>query len=835
LKNKIFLFIFLFFFCVFAQEQDDDIEIILDEDDEIILDEDGEQEEQFSGKMPVQIEFVEAEYDSSLFAQGIFGDVVMNLLISENGDVDSVSIVESLNEILDEAATVAAKKFKFQPAMLYDTIPVAVIVQYVYRFSINEELYEEEIISYDTSATNAVQSDFDNYEVVAYYKGEEKEVARHKLTISEMRKIPGLSGDAVKVVQALPGVARPAATLGTVIVRGTSTNDSKFLLDGTDLFLLYHFGGMKSTYNSEALESIDFYPGGWNVKYGDATGGVVELKSRKPRTDGYHGYLELSALDMSFMAEGPIGEKWSVLGTARRSHFGEIIKLAMKISGADNMVTLAPFYWDYVVRADFAPNDRHQFTFSSFSSNDSLAVILNEDATGGSASVTSGSAELREATNTLTQRLFFSVNGINWNFKITDNLQNFLAFKTENVYSSFGAMGFARSLTEINGFRYHDNLSWQIKDRTKINFGLDGYLGVVDMELDMIGYRGLIRHKRDDWVFSRTGVYANFEIKPVERWLIVPGIRYDYYSELLHDGSILPEFWDYGEKLHKGISGEPSFRLSSRYALNDKHLIKGALGTYNQSPKPQGQVIDSLYGNPNLPTTNAAHYVLGYEWQITDLISLDVQGYVNRQWNIPRMASYYDITTAKTVDDIKMYYSDAIGRSRGIEIMLRHNQNDRFFGWIAYTLSKSERKNPRINAISKSGWANYAYDQTNNLQFLASYKLPKNWEIGGRLRYTTGNPTTPIVGIEYDLTSNSVDRIGGVPNSERMDPFFQFDFRAEKKWNYKKSNLAVYFDIQNLSYFIYKSPEFILYNDFYTERHIISMPIIPSLGVRYDF
>jgi hypothetical protein len=350
----------------------------------------------------------------------------------------------------------------------------------------------------------------------------------------------------------------------------------------------------------------------------------------------------------------------------------------------------------------------------------------------------------------------------------------------------------------------------------------------------MISDRGLVHHSRDG-VFSRTGVYTNFEFKPIERWLIIPGLRYDYYHELNYNGSVLPQFWDYGEKLQKGFSGEPSFRLSTRFNITKEHLIKGAVGTYNQSPKPYGMVIDETYGNPDLGTTNAAHFVLGYEWQITDLISFDLQAYRNNQWNIPRMAGYRDLFSIKDPADIKMYYDDELGKSHGFEFMLRHNQNERFFGWIAYTLSQSKRKTPHTDTMSADGWVTYSYDQTHNLQLLASYKLPKQWEIGGRFRYVTGNPTTPIARIEYNLTSNGVSSYSGNFNSARLAPFVQFDFRAEKKWLFKKSTLTAYWDIQNLSYFIYKSPEMTLYNSFYTEKQVIAMPIIPSVGIRYDF
>ena len=923
---KKFAFLFLLLpFVAFAQ------------DDEIVLDNDEPQEDEFSGVMPVQTEFSQARYPSEIMAAGIQGDVVLDLLVSETGSVDSVAVSVSLNPTLDSAAVEAARNFKFIPAMMTvkkevgknkieetDTIPVAVIIQYVYRFSLKNAIsdgienrvnfrgrvfergtrkplsdvlvaivydtnsiknipvpfsvYMEKIsefgaqnfenatiFTFTDSAANfsfhslpagkftvkiphsgyeayftsdsiahgdSLVSDmyltahtYNDYEVVAYYKGEEKEVSRHQLTLSEARKIPGLSGDAVKVVQALPGVARPTAATGAIIVRGTSTNDSKFLLDGTDILLLYHFGGLKSTYNSEALETIEFYPGGWGVKYGDATGGVVELKSRPPKTDRFHGYLDASVLDMSFLVETPIGEKWSVLATARRSYFGEIVKLAVNAIG--NGVTVIPFYWDYVVRADLKANEKNRFSFTSFSSNDSLAVVIE--------GMGAGSEEIGNATNSLTQRMFFNINGMNWESKINERFENFFSLKSEVIRQSMGAMGYVRTEMKANGFRYYDNLGIKLGEKTKMNLGIDGYLGVVNMNADMVSDRGLVHFSKDDFVFARLGAYTNFEIKPVERWLVVPGIRYDYYDELKYKGSVLPEFWDYGEKFHKGFSGEPAFRLSTRFNLTKEHLIKGAIGTYNQSPKPIGMVIDSIYGNPALGTTKAAHFVLGYEWQITDLISFDIQGYRNNQWKIPRMAGSRDLEKTKNPADIKMYYDDEKGKSRGIEIMLRHNQNEKFFGWIAYTLSQSKRKTPHTDTMSADGWVRYSYDQTNNLQLLASYKLPKRWELGGRLRYTTGNPTTPIKYIEYDLTDNEIDGYYGKYNSDRFEPFFQFDFRAEKKWIFKKSTLTAYWDIQNMLYFLYKSPEFRIFDDFYKEKQFIAMPIIPSFGIRYDF
>ena len=48
----------------------------------------------------------------------------------------------------------------------------------------------------------------------------------------EIQYLPGTGGDAVKVVQNLPGVARPPLGVGQLIIRGVDPEDSSFFLDG---------------------------------------------------------------------------------------------------------------------------------------------------------------------------------------------------------------------------------------------------------------------------------------------------------------------------------------------------------------------------------------------------------------------------------------------------------------------------------------------------------------------------------------------------------------------------------------------------------------------------
>ena len=58
--------------------------------------------------------------------------------------------------------------------------------------------------------------------------------------------MPGTRGDALKSLQSLPGVARPPFTSGLLIIRGSAPDDTLTYIDGTDVPLIYHFGGLAS-------------------------------------------------------------------------------------------------------------------------------------------------------------------------------------------------------------------------------------------------------------------------------------------------------------------------------------------------------------------------------------------------------------------------------------------------------------------------------------------------------------------------------------------------------------------------------------------------------------
>ena len=467
------------------------------------------------------------------------------------------------------------------------SVEVTVILSGYITFSTTESISRKE----ETTTKYFVQrQSYSDYEIVVYGKVEEKEVSRRELTIQEIRKIPGLGGDAIKVIQAMPGVARPSLGFGDVIVRGAPSWDSRYYLDGVQLPLLYHAQGLKSIYNSEALKSIDFYPGGFGTRYGGAIGGVIEINGREPKQDRLHAQLDLSDIDGSLFLEGPVNEKVSILASGRRSFIGDILSWATKQAKDQFPATISPFYWDYLLRTDVSLSNNNKLFLTLFGSRDSIAVIFPD--------MRIGSEEVSDATDRMGMNTTFHMGILGWDWKDDKHWKNTSRYSLTYETARMSMFGIFKQDSDFLVSYLRDQLTYEFNKKCAVNLGADVEAMLIDMMLIIPGADNTFhRDTNENWLFGVMGAYLNLEWKPVEKLQIIPRPRYDYFPELAYNGSIVPEFWDYsGFNNDRGFSGEPSLRVNARYAITDKHTVKAAIGNYSQTPQPMGQVIHQDLG-----------------------------------------------------------------------------------------------------------------------------------------------------------------------------------------------------------------------------------------------
>lgn len=183
------------------------------------------------------------------------------------------------------------------------------------------------------------------------------------------------------------------------------------------------------------------------------------------------------------------------------------------------------------------------------------------------------------------------------------------------------------------------------------------------------------------------------------------------------------------------------------------------------------------------------------------------------------------------IDDT-FFVNAGIGRAYGLEVILRHDPVGRLFGWISYTLSRSERQDG-----PDEDWYLFDYDQTHILSAVAGYKLPYDFEISAKGQYVTGNPTTPYAFGVYDIDQDYYEGFStGAYNSERLPAYSALSLRFDKLFTFKGFQLDLYVDLINVLHG--ENPEFEVYNYDYTEkRYITGIPFIPGPGfdLKYEF
>ncbi|MEO8703238.1 MAG: carboxypeptidase-like regulatory domain-containing protein, partial [Kofleriaceae bacterium] len=68
----------------------------------------------------------------------------------------------------------------------------------------------------------------------------------YKLTVDEITSIPGTGNDILRAATVLPGVARIPFSFGGLVLRGMSPRDTSMYLDGIEVPIAFHFGGITS-------------------------------------------------------------------------------------------------------------------------------------------------------------------------------------------------------------------------------------------------------------------------------------------------------------------------------------------------------------------------------------------------------------------------------------------------------------------------------------------------------------------------------------------------------------------------------------------------------------
>ena len=636
------------------------------------------------------------------------------------------------------------------------------------------------------------------------------------LDTQEIRNLPGAGNDALRALQSLPGVARTPFGLGGLALRGTAPRDTKVYLDGIEVPLLYHFGGLASFLPTAAVDELTLEPGGASVRYGRGLGGVAAVTSRTGRGDEWRVGGELSLIHAAAVAEGPGPLKGSWFLGVRRSYFDAIEDAA----GLD--LALAPRYGDAQLRWESGDG---RWMVIAFGADDLLRLLHdpNDTDTGG--------------INTSNVK----------NFEYTSRFAR-LGVRYRAV---FGATQLtivpSAGIDQIDAVANQNDLDKGLH-RTTIPLALRA-----DVATPLAGGTLLVGV---DGGWSRYA-YSMLNTPPPNPTDPAPTqvIQRDLTRWGADAGAFIEQSWfafDDRLELRPGLRGD-HFGLSDQWTLDPRLVVHERLpygitltqqiGIYHEPPLITDLDPVFMRTQPMLGST-ATQYAVGAKAIIADSAEVSATAYYQDLSQLPvdavsaatpisangaeESGGLLGISRELVDTQFGSYsYREAIGTGHayGLELIARRNTG-RWTGWIAYTYSRSWRRDP----LRGAGDLPYVLDQPHSITVLATTALGDSWRLGGRFRYTTGNPFTPVD--HAVMTGSQYVAIDGPLLSERLPDFFQLDLRVDHAWRRSWGTLDLYIDVQNVTN--RANPEGVTYNRDYSQRsYTTGLPVFPSIGVEY--
>lgn len=640
------------------------------------------------------------------------------------------------------------------------------------------------------------------YEIVVTGEKNRGETSLQRLTIDEASKIPGVGRDVLKAAENLPGVTNVSFLNGYgsgLVIRGSSAGDSSVFVDEHAIPSFYHFGGLDTQIEPELVKSVDYFAGGFSAEYFNAMGGIVQLNLRDPREERWGGYLNLSLLSSSLMAEGPLSDRDFLAVSFKRGMVDLYVKIADEIGLFGNFLDFStyPFYYDALI-----------LYLHKFSNKNRLKIYLTGswDEVRSNFDNQTSIQKLSESAKMKTQFLHLATE---WDYK-KERLKSLFSPSAEIVWSDIGAGDLAYFKNLFFQLELSEKLELKLNDYHKLRFGAKFYYGYYTLDVNFfalpkegeIAYNPFPNETEDDSFghYWFPGFYFMDEIS-YGGFLFVPGINFVY------------------DEHNSQMMFDP--RVSMKYEFNEKWKLKAATGIYSQLP-----ANDESYrpwGTPGLRPEKAVHAILGAEFKPIERLEFDLQLYYKY---------FFDLIKRDDEKSLSSYSNGGIGYAYGVEFLARRRLADKFFGWISYSFCISKRKDS-----PHSDWRAFDVDVNHNLILVASYKFNKYWQLGARFKLSSGAPYTDLLFSNYTFDADNkyqYPNYEGEINNARLPISTQLDLRLDKFWIFDKWILSLYLDIQNL--YCAKNAMGVIYRGDYSEKvYSYGLPIMVFIGLKGDF
>ncbi|HEY4392640.1 MAG TPA: TonB-dependent receptor [Polyangia bacterium] len=563
---------------------------------------------------------------------------------------------------------------------------------------------------------------------VTTVRADRPEIPKVEVTGEEARQTAGSSGDPLRIIASLPGVAQIAWPASLYVVRGANPGNTGFFLDGIRVPELFHLGLELSVINPYLIEGVEFYPGGSPANYGPYVSGIMAARTTPPPADRAHASADVTVFDAGGIATSPWdGGRGTVVVAARYSYTGELFSLLQN----DTILR----YGDYQLRVDH-PLAGGQVTLFAFGALDDVGFTNAAAANKEYGSLQFHRVDLRWRRALAGGRLLLGATaGADW--------------ASSTLFESTIKV---RALSAAPRLIYVHPVGRAIDVEVGANADLQTFATDVPMFQPMQSDLARGRQALSE------AAYATLTFRAGDRLTVSPGLRTDLFAEEGTTAFFL----------------EP--RLDVLLHVTDALALRADGGRYAQMPSlPVSVPGFEAFGLKDYGAQTSLGGALGAEVKLPAQLTLGVTGFYQKL----RLTDVRNIDLEQPQAMSPDFLVARDGRAYGAEVLLRRADMGRFYGWLAYTLSWSQRYDDN-GVLGRSDW-----DERHILNIVGGLRVHGGYSFGARFHLNTGRwaPVVQSPGGDY----------------QQLPTYYQIDLRAERRFVFDRFVMDVYVDVANVT------------------------------------
>jgi hypothetical protein len=588
----------------------------------------------------------------------------------------------------------------------------------------------------------------------------QNEIGAVHLNVRELSVIPVLFGeqDILKSIQLMPGVSPVGEGNSGFYVRGGNPDQNLILLDDAPVFNPSHLLGFFSVFNSDAISDVQLFKGGVPARYGGRASSVMDIRMKEGNMKDYNFSGGLGLIASRILAEGPIvKDKSSFMISGRRTY----ADLFLPLSGDEKVKDNKLYFYDLNLKTNLIINKNNRIFLSGYFGRD----VLQANDFGFNWGNKAGS--------------------LRWNHQFSPSLfANTTMVINDYNYKTEGDIDGSFSLSAgIKDLSLKQDYALSLFNRLNFLFGFNSVLHQFKPGEVVSNSKNIINFNISEKVGWENAAYAFTEFQPSVKLKIGAGLRFSTFSRIgpgtentyNATGSIISSQTSPSGKFYRNYgSAEPRFNLT--WLISEKSSIKAGVNRMSQyihllSNSSAGTPVDYwLPSSNNIKPQLISQISLGYfRAFVPKGFNFSIEGYYKDMKNQVDYRNNADVFLNENAEAELLFGK---GRSYGLEFLCK-KESGLLTGWIAYTLSRTEK---RFEEINSGSWYPARQDRTHDVSVVTNLKAGKKLTLSATWVYYTGNAITFPSG-KYMMDGNIINYYTS-RNGYRMPAYHRLDFGA---------------------------------------------------------